>query len=204
MTVQEVERLMQIPLFRQMDPSRFPKNTPLRDILLNDGRLRRFKAGDIIVRQGDYGNSAFIVLSGSARVILDKLNDVITGRHEPVRKSLYSALAQLWRNPKMPEVRDLSDRAPSRAVEQTDIRNRSPAVFVQDINAIIKNKRTVDLPAGELFGEIAALSRTPRTTTVIAGADSEMLEIRWQGLREIRLHAPSLKTMWTNCTATTV
>ena len=193
MTPEEVERLMQIPLFRQMDQSRFPKNTPLRDILLNDGRLRHFKSGDIIVRQGDYGNSAFIVLSGSARVILDKLNDVITGRQQPERKSFFGALAQLWRNPKMPEARDLRDAAPSRNPGDTNILSRSPGVFVQDINVIIKNKRTVDLPAGELFGEIAALSRTPRTTTVIAGADSEMLEIRWQGLREIRLHAPEFK-----------
>src|SRR5580693_9133837 len=72
MSEQDVERMMQIPLFRKMDASRFPKNTSLRDILLNDSRLRRFKTGDIIVRQGDYGNSAFIVLSGAARVILDK------------------------------------------------------------------------------------------------------------------------------------
>jgi Fe-S-cluster-containing dehydrogenase component/CRP-like cAMP-binding protein len=193
MTEQDVDRMMRIPLFGQMDASRFPKNTSLRDILLNDGRLRRFQAGDIIVRQGDYGNSAFIILSGSARVVLDKLSDQVMGRHEPVRKSLYDAFAQWWRNPKMPEVRDLRDHVRPRPDGQTDFISRSEAVFVQDINVIIKGERTVDLPAGELFGEIAALSRTARTTTVIAGTDSEMLEIRWQGLREIRLHAPEFK-----------
>jgi Fe-S-cluster-containing dehydrogenase component/CRP-like cAMP-binding protein len=192
MSEQDVERMMQIPLFRKMDPSRFPKNTSLHDILLNDSRLRQFKAGDIIVRQGDYGNSAFIVLSGSARVILDKLSDAITGHQESIRKSAFEALAQWWRNPRMPEVRDLRDRVP-RPAGQTEFITRSEAVFVQDINVIIKDKRTVDLPAGELFGEIAALSRTARVATVIAGADSEMLEIRWQGLREIRLRAPEFK-----------
>lgn len=192
MTDQEVGRIMQIPLFRQMDATRFPVNTSLHDILLNDGRLRRFKAGDIIVRQGDYGNSAFIVLSGSARVILDKLTDAGVGHHEPVRKSFSGALAQLWRNSRLPEVRHLSDRAPL-SDGQNDFISQSDAVFVQDINAIVKGKKSVDLPEGELFGEIAALSRTPRTTTVIAGADSEMLEIRWQGLREIRLRAPEFK-----------
>src|ERR1700733_5147020 len=91
MSEQDVERLLQIPLFQKMDASRFPKSTSLRDILLNDGRLRRFKAGDIIVRQGDYGSSAFIVLSGSAKVMLDKLSDAATGRHEPVRKGAFNA-----------------------------------------------------------------------------------------------------------------
>src|SRR5664279_4860181 len=68
MTEQDLERILQIPLFRQMDARRFPAHISLRDILLNDGRLRRFKAGVVVVRQGDYGNSAFIILSGSARV----------------------------------------------------------------------------------------------------------------------------------------
>jgi Fe-S-cluster-containing dehydrogenase component/CRP-like cAMP-binding protein len=195
MTEADVERLLQIPLFRQMDASRFPPGTSLRDLLLNDGRLRHFKQGDIIVRQGDYGSSAFIVLSGSARVILDKLGEDVTGHHEPVRKSVFGALAQWWQNESGPEVRKLTSRAPSSMREQyTDFITKSEAaVFVQDIGAIIKGKRTADLPAGELFGEIAALSRTARTTTVIAGADSEMLEIRWQGLREIRRHAPEFK-----------
>jgi Fe-S-cluster-containing dehydrogenase component/CRP-like cAMP-binding protein len=195
MSEQVVDRMLQIPLFRKMDASRFPKNTSLRDILLNDSRLRRFKAGDIIVRQGDYGNSAFIVLSGSVRVILDKLSDSVTGRQEVRRKSFFNALAQWWRNPQMPEVRNMGGPVPVRPDGQTEFISRpgAGAVFVQDINLIIKDKRTVDLPAGELFGEIAALSRTARTTTVIAGAEAEMLEIRWQGLREIRLRAPEFK-----------
>jgi Fe-S-cluster-containing dehydrogenase component len=195
-TEADIERLMQTPLFRQIDAEGFPQNTSLRNILLNDGRLRHFKEGDIIVRQGDYGNSAFIVLSGSAKVILDKLSDSITGRHEPVRKSVFSAFAQWWQNPATPEVRDLNDRVPVRKRgHSTEIFNKSDvAVFVQDINAIIKGKRTVDLPEGELFGEIAALSRTQRTATVIAAAESDMLEIRWQGLREIRAYAPAFKT----------
>ena len=194
LTLEDVDRLMQTSLFKRMDPNRFPQTTSLRDILLNDGRLRSFKKGDIIVRQGDYGNSAFIVLSGSAKVILEKLGDSLIGRHEPVRKSVFGAIAQWWQNPGLPEVRNWKSGAEHSGAGQTDsIHGAEPAVFVQDMNAIIKGKKSVELPAGELFGEIAALSRTARTTTVIAGADSEMLEIRWQGLREIRLHTPEFK-----------
>jgi Fe-S-cluster-containing dehydrogenase component/CRP-like cAMP-binding protein len=49
------------------------------------------------------------------------------------------------------------------------------------------------LQAGELFGEIAAIGRTPRTTTVVAAGEAQLLEIRWQGLREIRSYAPEWK-----------
>jgi Fe-S-cluster-containing dehydrogenase component/CRP-like cAMP-binding protein len=126
-------------------------------------------------------------------VILDKLGETGKGRQETDRKSFFGALAQRWRNPRMPEVRNLRDRTSKHSYGETEFISRSEAVFVQDINAIVKDHRTVDLPAGELFGEIAALSRTARTTTVIAGADSEMLEIRWQGLREIRLRSPEFK-----------
>ena len=194
LTPDAVDRLLELPVFRGMDASRFPPNHAPRDILLNDGRVRRFKAGEIIVRQGDYGHSAFIVLSGSARVILDKLGDLVRGREDSSRKGWLGALSQLWRNPKLPEVRKLGEHLKAPAEEHTDfIDKNATGVFVQDINVIIKGKRTVDLPAGELFGEIAALSRTARTSTVIAGSDSEMLEIRWQGLRDIRLHAPEFK-----------
>ena len=37
-----------------------------------------------------------------------------------------------------------------------------------------------------MFGEIAALGRTQRSATVFAQGEAELLEIRWQGFREIR------------------
>jgi Fe-S-cluster-containing dehydrogenase component/CRP-like cAMP-binding protein len=45
---------------------------------------------------------------------------------------------------------------------------------------------TAEVREGELFGELAALGRTPRTATIFAETDAALLEIRWQGLREIR------------------
>ncbi|MEP6663174.1 MAG: cyclic nucleotide-binding domain-containing protein [Verrucomicrobiota bacterium] len=193
MTTEDVTRLMQIPLLSQMDESRFPESTSLRDILLNDARLRKFKKGNIVVRQGDYGNSAFIILSGTLRVVLDTLDPSVMGRQEPEQKSFFDALAQLWRNPSQPEVRNLS-RKNLREPGKTDFVTREEtAIFVQDVSAIIRDKRTAELRAGELFGEIAALSRTPRTTTVVADSETELLEIRWQGLREIRLRSPEFR-----------
>ncbi len=190
MTEAEVERLeSEVPLFRDMDKSRFPESTPLRGILKNDARVRSFKKGDIVVRQGDYGNSAFLILSGNLKVVLDHLDETLIGRKAPQKKSFFSALAQLWSNPSQPEVRSLDRKDDG----QAESRERHDVIFLQDVTVLIKDKRTALLKDGELFGEIAALGRTPRTSTVVADTDAVLLEIRWQGLREIRLRSPEFK-----------
>jgi hypothetical protein len=58
MTEADVEALMQQPPFNRIDATKFPSSAPLRGILLNDAQLRRFENADIVVREGDYGNSA--------------------------------------------------------------------------------------------------------------------------------------------------
>ena len=71
MTEADVERLLATAPFSGMDAEKFPKRTPLREILRNDARILKFRKGEIIVRQGDYGTSAFLILKGAARVVLN-------------------------------------------------------------------------------------------------------------------------------------
>src|SRR5258708_2766422 len=87
MTDADVDRLLAIDPFRRVDASRFHKDTSLRDILRNDTRIVRFKDGDIILREGDYGDSAFLVLSGAVHVALQALNPRLLGRRLPRKKS---------------------------------------------------------------------------------------------------------------------
>lgn len=175
----DVQRLLRLAPFKDMNPESFPRNAPLADILHNDGRLRVYKDGEIIVRQGDYGTSAFMVLSGSAEVVLQPdLPPSVVGRREPARRGIFKAIAQLWGNAKEDEVERAMDRRRLGADEQH--------VFLQDIPVILNQHRTATIHAGSFFGEIAALSRMPRTSTIFArGPSTELFEIRWQGLRDL-------------------
>src|SRR3954469_3268645 len=90
MTDAGVDLLLAIEPFSAMSVERFPKRTPLREILRNDTKIRRFRAGELIVRQGDYGTSAFLLLSGKCRVVLaPELPQQILGRKPPQKKGIF-------------------------------------------------------------------------------------------------------------------
>jgi Fe-S-cluster-containing dehydrogenase component/CRP-like cAMP-binding protein len=194
MTEAEVDRLLSLAPFKDMNAERFPKRVSLRDILTNDTRVRRYEAGEIIVRAGDYGTSAFMILGGAAKVVLTpELPESVLGRRTPKRKSLFRIIAQLWSNPDEPETRHISDlKQDARVGSRRD--SDEVSVFLQDVPRILNEHRTATIQAGEFFGEIAALSRMPRTATVFAeAAGTELLEIRWQGLRDLMKYDDSLR-----------
>ncbi len=185
MTDFDVEMLLGLPIISEMSPERFPKHTPLTGILKNDTRLLDFKAGEIVVREGDYGNSAFLILDGSLQVVLaPNLPRDMIGRQQAKKKNFFQAAAQLWTNSWIPEVRDQSRYAGKGSNAQGD--GAQTHVVLQDIPAVLDEHRTAQLTAGALFGELAALGRVPRTASVFAETNTKLLEIRWQGLREIR------------------
>ncbi len=187
LTTEDVERLLTLPPFNRMDPEAFPRRVPLRQILKNDCRLRRYSRGELVVREGDYGTSAFLVISRSVKVVISPdLPAVILGRRTHERKSFWDALSQLWQNPKDSEVRRKAQLARDQRVGAVAGANKQVRIFLQDVPAILNEHRTASLVEGDVFGEIAALSRMPRTSTVFAEHDgTELLEIRWQGLRDL-------------------
>lgn len=80
MSEADVDQLLTIEPFASMDPEEFPATLPLRGVLLNDVRIQDFSDGSIVFREGDYGNSAFLVLAGRVKVVLDGLDSDLLGR----------------------------------------------------------------------------------------------------------------------------
>lgn len=187
-----VDRLLTISPFDKMNPKDFPAHLPLREILANDTRIARYEDDDIIVRKGDYGNSAFLILTGTVEVFLFDVPAKALGRHERERTGLLKSIARLWSNPSLPEVRD-PDRVRATAEMADSSDEVRMKILVQDLPIAVDRNRTAKMSDGQLFGELAALGRIARGATIRAVGKVELLEIRWQGLRDLRSRSPDLK-----------
>lgn len=186
MTDTIVDRLLTTDPFNRIDESGFRSSLSLKDILKNDTRLISCQPGDIIVRKGDWGSSAFFILDGNMRVEIEppesSLPASTLGRRDVSRKSFFEALSQLWSNHRTPEFRKIAKAAAG--VGQRSAGDRTQ-IYLEDVSAVLDKYRTVTINAGQFFGEIAALGRSPRVATVFSEGTGELLEIRWQGLRDI-------------------
>lgn len=184
-----VARILATPPFDAIDPALFPPSVPLQGILRNDARIRRYQAGDLVCVRGEYGNSAFFILEGEVRVVVGEgLPEALLGRAPTRPKGWWRAIGQLWRNHAEAEVRALG-LAPLVSGGEGQARLR-----LADPERVLREYDTIPLPQGQLFGEIAAMARVPRNASVLVPNDAELLEIRWQGLRELRRRSRELRT----------
>jgi Fe-S-cluster-containing dehydrogenase component/CRP-like cAMP-binding protein len=187
-----VDDLLRQEPFSCMDASAFPTTLPLRGILKHDCRLVECQDGELIIRQGDYGNSAFLLLKGQAKVSLQGIPENILGRARPRRRTVLSSLAQLLRGDSIPEQRKYRRPSVEHAGAGPEL-SGPRRVFLQDFPHVIDVADMGTLGEGELFGELSAMTRTPRTATVFAHGAARLLEIRWQGLRDLMRFETALK-----------
>ncbi len=189
MSETDVDLILSHPIFYSTSPERFPASIPLRGVIRNDARLHQYQSGEIIVRRGDYGHSAFVIMDGAVKVLTKEPPAELLGRRPPQRASVWGSFKRWLKRPHYAEQATRDGPPPGLRVGQ----GGHASIFLQDVPGVLGPDRTITLREGELFGEIAALGRTPRTATVIAEGEALLLEIRWQGLREIRKYSPSWK-----------
>lgn len=154
----------------------------IQEILLNESRLLNFDRDEVVVRQGDYGATAYFIVSGNVSVLFN-VDKSLLGRGHAPKKSLWSHVRRVLGNPDTPEARDPEQYDPAGATED----RLQQGVFLQDVPRVIAAQKDDpdEMGPGEIFGEIGALSRSIRSATIIATRETQLLEIKWQGLRDL-------------------
>ncbi len=183
------------PPFDRIDPKDFVKPFSLHAIIKNDARLLQVNKGGIVIRERDFGTSVFFILEGQVRVVVgeDLSTQIISGAPAP-RRSFFSALAQSWRNHKAAEVRVLSETSSVTRVGFDVSGDTAQRLYFADVEDILQRyPDAVIRGPGDVFGELSALGRSPRTATVFAETPARILEMRWQGFRDILKRNAELK-----------
>ncbi len=198
-----VEWLLKLPPFSALEPSLFSEGAPLQDILRNDSRLIELKAGDVVFQEEQYGDSAYLVLSGKIRIFLTRLlteEELHRRRSHRMRRAGWLNRIGLGRFRSSPgpdrrarkrtRSQERSAKAEGGQEQPVELKIRGQGshsrVFLQDIPGVLSAHQTALVQIGELFGEMAAVTRTPREFTAAAETDSVVLEIRWQGLKLLK------------------
>lgn len=195
MRIEDVDWLLSQPPFCLMDQERFARNTPLADVLLNDSRLLHLQPGDVIFREGSYGGTAYLVLSGNVRIFLTQL---LAQSAPTTRSSWLSLLSKTLRQGRRLPSGRADARRQARGARVVAAAPISPSelgyrgegtetrIFLQDVPRAIADHATASVETGELFGEMAAVTRSPREFTAVAETETILLEIRWQGLKLLK------------------
>lgn len=182
-----VSRILSLPTFANVDPTEFQAWLPLDQIIANDGRVRKFQRGEVIIRKGDYGHSLFIILQGGVLTLPVMIQNRTNSQALNREASWWRSIAQLVAFPKPPEFRPMRRRARGRRTPVSQPASPSGLGIIDVDDALRRYPTAVALHTTDVFGELAALTGRQRTATVVATEDDTLLfELRWQGVRDIR------------------
>jgi len=147
------EELQQLPVFKGVSGT---------FLSLNRGAIvrRRFRKGDVICREGEYGSTAFYILDGKARVSIST-----PMAHVKTQGGLKKFIGKLSSG--------LAQRQQDRREEEADQR-WIPIDAPVNLNY---DNPVAELGPGDLFGEMTCMSLYPRSATVRAETDCTMLEM---------------------------
>ncbi|MEO8099205.1 MAG: cyclic nucleotide-binding domain-containing protein [Acidobacteriota bacterium] len=149
----DVETLLNLPYFEQVSGT-------FLDLNKNAVVKRRFKKGDIICREGEYGSTAFYILEGTANVFLSAPMAHVKSTGGAV--GFFSKLAS---------------RLSGRKEDRREGEGEKRTIPIDASVDLSYDNPVAQLHAGDLFGEMTCMSLYPRSATVQAAGDCVMLEM---------------------------
>jgi CRP-like cAMP-binding protein/Fe-S-cluster-containing hydrogenase component 2 len=146
----DVRFLKQLPYFEEVSGTFLELNR-------NSVVLRRFRAGEIICREGEYGSTAFFILEGRAEASLG--SSAGNAQKKEQKRGFFRKITGM-----------LSPPTPRPA-------DRRILVPIDACVDLPMHTRAAELGPGNLFGEMTCMSQYPRSATVRAVTDCVMLEM---------------------------
>ena len=169
------EDLARYPIFASVPPKFLAWNT-------TSVTRRRYAAGDVICREGEYASTAFLIVHGHVGVSIggDRGGDRQAGG---------------WRAFVRGATRWLQGSRPGGRVA---LEPRRSSVHIDGGRSLeLRDGRWVDemTPADVIFGEMSCLNHYPRSATVVALEDTELLEIQRNVLHMLQRHEASRRIL---------
>ena len=147
------EELKQIDIFEDVDPKQLAK-------FPGTVRRRRFKAGDVICREGEGGTTAFYILEGEVEIFIGH-----RAERSGAKTGSGGLVAAIGRFFGQERVRAAPEHSASKLV---------PIDASVDLEY---GRLATTLGPGEVFGEMSCLNLAPRSATVVAQVDTVCLEM---------------------------
>jgi ferredoxin-NADP reductase/Fe-S-cluster-containing dehydrogenase component/CRP-like cAMP-binding protein len=170
---------------------------------------RKFLPREVVVREGDYGDSAFYILEGKARIYLETLELNQVEKKPQEKRSVWSRLKRLFsKNPHGYKYITAWDVPVTLAHSYTDgyacdadgqaLRPWFLPAQVSNIKGQpVKKDKYITHGPGYLLGELSVLFCSTQSATVISDPDCNtplrMVEIKAQGLRMLSRNNPKVK-----------
>lgn len=157
---------------------------PLLSILLNHASVRVMEKSAVVVRQKEHAGNAYLLLDGEVCAL--QVKEKALFRQRPEQHPWYQRLKHNLFSSNWIERRDT--RRYHEAQQVTVTQGRDSYLRIPDLNAARQpgTPEPKQLKTGEMFGAVAALQHSPHYRTIVVTSEqSTLLEIRWQGMREL-------------------
>ncbi len=158
------EELVKLPLFAGISHAflRFNENAVVR---------RKFRAGEVICREGDFGSTAFFIERGKVDIYLSSSFNHAKTRGGDGRGGLFGLVHRLT------TVFESRDADPRHDGRKERIESSNQYIHIGESVALKYSDPIAALEAGDIFGEMTCMNSYPRSATVRAAEDVTVLEM---------------------------
>ena len=188
-----------LEISEKLTPSELKKLEILKDYeekflekISPDISVAKWKKDTVLFEEGSYIDLAFFILNGTVEVYLKKQR-TSAALGEPI----FDLSRTVMLEGLQPTEVDRAERVGAQTIFQSQIakqpRRKTEITFLSAMDFDLPVGEGMKLGAGEIFGEIGALSGWPQSVTAQTRSECELLQIRVSALQQMRRKSTALK-----------